>query len=376
LTNHITTSIGLGAADGYTRRKVQVWTMAVVSACLGMVVHSCDAPHDNPFDPSSPGYIPPLPPEAVETLRADSITPTECRLCWMSTEGAHHYLIYSGAADWDGRHTEQADMYPEPVPGVMEAGIPVVKRVSLVPGLTRAWAVFGVSAEGLVSAGSNVVQVTAPLRDRPASTSLIARSNHIAWWGLPDQVTLDLNAAVLDSDRVDSVWVLEDTLFIAALSPVGDGIHWAGEVQEVELPQGSLEALVGHPLALYHHDAAGFTTRDTVFSVIRVIENTPQTLAPARDTLVSQEPHIVLEWKPYDEMFAFTFAVEIIHWSQASVPTKVYEDSLIAADSTIYTVKTELTPEPGVFLWTVTVVDEFGNRARSREASFRISDNE
>lgn len=350
-------------------------TAGAVAAIL-VVLSACQAPHDNPLDPDSPGYIAPAPPDPVEDLSADSISATGCRLSWTAPANAFEYRLYSGAADWTGDELAQADLYDGELPGVKPAGQPQSAWIAIPPAQTRSWVLFSESYEGLTSEGSNVVVIEAPPRDRHAVSAVTARSSHIAWWGLPDQVSLDVSAAIADSDGVDSVWVVQDTLFIASLLSLGDGLRWSREVMDSALPSGSVESLVGHPLSLYHHDMAGFSCLDTTFTIVRVIEDFPQTYAPAADSLITQDQDLVLEWLSYNAFFNFTYAVEIIHMSESYVPTKVYEDSLISSETYTHEVTAELTTDPSFFLWTVTVVDEFGNRARSREAKFRIIDGE
>ncbi len=352
---------------------------AVIPCCITILLSlaiSCQAPHDNPLDTQSPNYRVPQPPQPVNTLTADSITSTRCRLSWLSVENAYSYRIYSGNSDWDGSSLTGTFLYPEQHYGTVSAGIPLHLWIDIPSGQTRAWAVFGIAEDGLISDCSNIVIVTAPQRDKEASISLQSWSSHITWWGLPDQVTLNLNVAAADSDGIDSLWITLNEDYIGRLVSSGDGIHWTREFQGYELPTGSIEAAVGYRFSMHHKDLAGFTTLDTTFSIERVIKETPYTSFPSRDTLIIQDPAIILEWLPFESDFSFSYAVDIVHWSDSHVPTIVYEESGISSDSLRHQVGVHLNPQPGLFLWSISVVDEFGNRSRSREASFRVEDDE
>jgi hypothetical protein len=64
--------------------------------------------------------------------------------------------------------------------------------------------------------------------------------------------------------------------------------------------------------------------------------------------------------------------IRIVHVNQAYVPVTVLIDTIdnIYADS--YTVTDSLTFDHQYFLWTLSVVDEFSDEARSSEAIFRV----
>lgn len=348
---------------------------AIVLACIIMI--SCDAPRDNPLDPQSPLYIQGEAPERITDLRMDNLTPSSCRLYWTAPEGAIRYLLFKGDLSWDGSDTTQATRYtgilPAPERGVQSC------EVSLQPNTSHIWALYTLSSEGLLSPPSNLITISAPIRDRLATIDLTYRTHNIAWWAGPNQKFLEVFATINDSDGVREVWIQKDTTKIMYLESLGllpNHTHWSGELYDYEAPNGTLETLLGHRLSLWHTDSLDFTTLDSNFQISRIINHNPRTLSPTNDSLATPNPGFYLFWEDYPAYYNFTYAIDIYHMSASYVPTHVFSDSLISSEQNSYQINRRLTEEPLFFLWTVSVVDEFGNRARSLEARFRVTDNE
>jgi len=246
--------------------------------------------------------------------------------------------------------------------------------IDMPPGQTRAWSLFSLSESEMLSEGSNVLVIEAPPRDRPALKSARARSIHLASWASLPWLGLEISASIADSDGVDSVWVHQDDQYIGGLLSMGDGLHWMNQFQETRLPGGLLGDLVGHPFTLYHLDGAGFITSGEPFRLARVIYVEPEVDAPFSDTLDTRSPYLI--WERYNADFNFTYTVEVVHVSESSFRTVVYQDSCISPDSTGHQVAIPLPDQPELLYWTVSVVDEFGDMIRSREAVFWVSGDE
>jgi len=344
----------------------------IISALIGFTLFACQAPHDNPLDPQSPIYRAPQPPARIVDLGLDSLDGFLCLLSWSIPARAYEYRLYYGSSDWDGHLINDASLYRGELPGIKTVGKRQTVWITIPPGETHAWVMFSISKDGILSDGSDPVIIEAPERDRVADYTVSAHSLRSSQWGDPlDWLSLITSVTIADSDGVDSVWLQKDTLFIGTLSSQRDGLHWQREFYDFELPDYSLEAIVGHDLALHSRDFAGFETTSESFRINRVINQTPLIESPTwPDTLV--EPKPVLSWFPYYAEFPFTYSIQIVHNSLTYIRTIIYLDSLIDSDSTSYQVQDSLTRIPGDLLWTVSVVDEFNNEARSSEAKFNI----
>lgn len=337
---------------------------------------SCQAPRDNPFDPASPAYVPEGPPERINDLVLDDLIGLQCKLVWTSPERAVRYELYSGTSDWDGITLAEADKYQGELPGVTPAGTLQSVWINLSPGQKRRWALFSYSESGIMSEPSNPVMINAPERDRPAEINISFRSVHRASWESLPYMALEIDATINDSDGVVQVWLEHSSVAIGFLQSTGDNINWFGRFTESQLPGLGLGDLVGHPLVLVHRDNARFESETEPFYIIRVIYDTPQVDFPDNDTLLyTDQP--CLGWIPFEAEYNFTYSIEVLHIPEgASVGTIIYTAEGIPSNSTSHLVTTALTSEPQFLVWTVAVIDEFNNEARSKTARFRIDGDE
>lgn len=337
-------------------------------------VIACDAPRENPLDPLSSTYITKHAPEAIADLSIVALTSNECLLRWTAPNNAQRYLLFYGNLDWDGSDTTIATKYignlPAPTIGSQEW------TINVIPSSSYRWSLFSVSKDGVLSLPSNLLNINVPNRDRMASVQFTHRTSHIAWWGIPSQISLELHALINDSDIVHSVWVQDGTDTLFTLSPLNESptnTIWHAEIFEYQIEDETFQPLIGKTLSLWHSDGEGFTTMDTTFHIVRVIDFAPRTVSPSSDSLATPNPGFFLHWESFNAFYNFTYSIEIFHMSETFVPTRVLSDSLLQFDQTSYQVNRMLTEEAGFFLWNVSVVDEFGNRARSREARFRVT---
>jgi len=330
----------------------------------------CDAPRDNPFDPLSPYYKPPLPPSAITDLALDSLDGNRARLRWTTPVGAVEYRLLHAVASWDGSDRRTASLYGGELPGIRPAGTVATTWIDLPSGSARAWAIYSISPEGRESPLSNLLVIEPGVVDRGGT--LISWANSIYWgsWTPPEVVELQLTALIEDPDLVDSVWAVIDSTHLGRLWIDQETLAWSLTLTEDQLPGGSLRRLVGHPVVVSYRDNAGFLRHDGPHSVMRVIEPPPEVIGPTNDDLVSNPPRMT--WEPQWRDFDFTYAVEVVHVSSNLIYTLRYRREGISSDSTGHDIPVSLPDSPRYLYWTLAVVDEFGNRSVSREARFRV----
>ena len=346
------------------------------------VITSCNSPRNNPFDPKSDLYLPPQPPARVMDFHIDSLTDGMANLSWTSPEGAYQYSLYYGSSDWTGSTIDGAEKYRGILPGVLPVGSAQSAWIELPTPGVFSWSMFCLSESGLLSSGSDTITIETGKLDNPAEISASVRTIRISGWDDPfdDWIGLDARAVVIDLDGIDSVSLHTEFQWLGNLTLRNGGLEWGREFADYDLPDASVEALVGHPLTIMSYDLEGFVTKSNPMHLIRIIDLVPTTNAPAQDSLDTELPLVaqfpLLEWDPYFAEFSFTYSIQIVHVAESYVHTNLALISEIHSDSTSYRVDEELTTEERYLLWTVAVVDEFGNEARSKEAGFRIDKNE
>ena len=344
------------------------------SVILLCIYSGCSAPRENPFDPNSSNYVDPVPPSRITDLSSDSLTATGVRLTWSSPSNFQQYKLYFGDIDWDGTEITLATEYRGSLPGVKPAGTIEESWINLISGESHAWSLFSISEDSLLSEGSNVIQIQAPIRDKPTEFEITARSRRISSWESPlDWISFIIEAAVSDSDGIDSVWVMENDVNIGNLTYQRDGLHWMREFSDNDLPNQLVENIVGHEMIVHSLDFAGFQAQSQPFILARVINESPLVEFPAFDTLlITGTPELM--WTRYEADFNFTYLVVIEHISVSGVPSIALMDSLIEFGTYLYQIQNTLsaTTDPEYYLWSITVVDEFHNTARSSRAKFRV----
>lgn len=226
-----------------------------------------------------------------------------------------------------------------------------------------------------IAAGA-VAETMIQLDALPVVTEQRVRSMHILRWPPLDPVfQLEVEAAAEDPDRpqdlAGAALVVPSLGFSADLEETepGTGV-FAATFDERELPAPGVEALLGQTLRIEARDVSGNVGLSPPHSLVRVIEQAPQTLSPQEGEVVdSARPTLV--WQPAQLPFTFTYRVDVFVVNAASIPMLVDRHDGIDPNQTSLQVQQELASGEDHF-WTLWVVDAFGNRSRSREAGFFV----
>jgi len=331
----------------------------VFCAALGLVVGAgCgDAPRDNPLDPLAEGYRD----EGSVSGRVTGLYPP--------FPGRPNVLVRLVPIGASGR--------PELATRTDSDG-----RFALVDVPAGAYAVAA-EQEGLageadtvtVEAGA-VTEAMLQIDALPVVAEQSVRSVHILRWPpLGTVFHLEVEAVAEDPDRpqdlAGAAFVVPGLDFSADLEEVEPGSGtFAATFDERELPAPGVEALLGQPLHIEARDVSGNVGLGPPFSLVRVIEQSPQTLSPQGNEIVdSLRPTLV--WQPAQLPFAFTYRVDVFVVNAAGIPMLVERHEDIDPNQTSLQVQQELASGETHF-WTLWVVDAFGNRSRSREAGFRV----
>lgn len=224
-----------------------------------------------------------------------------------------------------------------------------------------------------VNLGTSTSDVSVRLNGLPVVKSFQLRTVHISrWWPQEDLFLLEIVADLEDPDGVGdvtAVWIdipsYDFTRPLRETSIVG---RFALSLPADSLPTPTLHSLQGSDIVLHVRDAVGFVTSSEPKTIVRVIDKTPLAEEPqGLESVNDGRPNLL--WEDAVLPFAFSYRIDIVR-DQANVQTVVETITDIPSGTTSYQLETPLAS--GTYFWTVSVVDTFGNRSRSKEAGFVV----
>lgn len=224
-----------------------------------------------------------------------------------------------------------------------------------------------------VGAATVTSDVRVRMNGMPVARRFDLQTIHISrWWPQEDLYQLEILADVEDPDGVgdvSAVWVEIPAFgFSRALAETGVVGRYRLFLAADSLPGPSLHSLQGTDMILHVEDAAGFVFESQPETIVRVIDATPLAESPQGLTSVDNgRPN--LTWESAALPFDFSYRIDVVR-DEANVQAVVSTVNDIPSDVTSYQIETPLAS--GTYFWTVSVVDTFGNRSRSKEAGFIV----
>jgi hypothetical protein len=188
------------------------------------------------------------------------------------------------------------------------------------------------------------------------------------WWPRASYAAV-VNGSVSDADGsgdIVGVTLQVDTMRLA-MSYMPDLQLYQANIDAANLPLGSIDWLVGKPFTLVVRDKVGGTTTGKSFAVTRVIQDAPIPILPTALDTASASPQFF--WAQPVLQFPYLYKIELFRIDQG-VPTIVWSVSNVSSALSDYQYPGQLVT--GTYYWTISVVDEFGNLSRSKEASFAV----
>jgi hypothetical protein len=189
------------------------------------------------------------------------------------------------------------------------------------------------------------------------------------WW--PHAVySAVVSGTVTDPDGLGDIagaTLQVDTMKLA-MTYVPDQQLYQASIDAANLPQGSLEWLVGKSLTVTARDRIGATTVGKSFSVTRIIQDAPIPISPTALDTAAASPQLV--WAQPTLQFPYSYKLELFRLDQG-LPSLLWSVSNVSASFSSFQYPNSL--PSGLFFWTISVVDEFGNLSRSKEGSFLVN---
>jgi hypothetical protein len=176
---------------------------------------------------------------------------------------------------------------------------------------------------------------------------------------------------VSDDDDIDSVFLVNSELQINKSLEKITATYFEGEFSDFELQLVSLVETIGRDFSLIVKEKNRGKQFVGSATVKRVIEQEIETLGPKnQDSIVTLQPQ--LRWKRFTPGFRFSYFLEI--YTDETEPKLKWSKEKISSDSIDIIVDPPIIPTPTVdeYFWVIWCIDEFGNRSRSKPASFLI----
>lgn len=316
-----------------------VVTAFFIGGCAG------NAPHDNPLDPQSPGYTGTGAYSGKVTLL--DLPQTGVAGATVSTNPTTVTVLTDSAGNFT---------YPSIGAGAYEVS---VAKDGFVPETLRV----------TIGAGGSQYTVFA-LDGAPVITSANVVTTKIdQWWPNPAYFA-GITASITDPNGVtdlDSAWFSVDSTYYPLTYSVTDK-NFQLTLTSYEIPSNNIEWLVGKPLTIVARDREGATSTSAPFYVTRTIEDEATPVTPASGDTVSNSPLLV--WSAPNVRFIYTYTLTVVR-TDAGIEQTVWSQDNVG--SHLYTYQYPSTLAQGSYFWTIAVVDEYGNSARSKESSFVVN---
>jgi hypothetical protein len=223
---------------------------------------------------------------------------------------------------------------------------------------------------------SETATITRGLNGAPVVNSQQILTRKIDQYFPGPQYFVDIAATVTDPNGVadlDSVWFSVDTLLFP-LSYSVNSKNFIAAIYKYQLPTNTIQWLVGKPLKIISRDRNNAVNAGSPFYVTRVIESsaTPKYFTSAANDTATSTP--LFTWTPPNVTFHYSYTI-IVSRVESGTQTIVWLFSGLNSffEEKQYPTDGSIAPLPsGNYVWTITVVDDFGNYARSKEASFTV----
>ena len=332
----------------------------IIFFSFGLLSGCHDAPHDNMLDPLSPQYISTA--SVIGTVSLLNQTTLLSSATITSVEdGISTVSNASGFFSFDHLTTGTQTL--------------VCSKANYMTDTQR-----------IVLRTQTTAQVHFSLNGAPYVVSQNIYTRKIDQYYPSPQYFVDVTASVADPNGItdiDSVW------FYVASSSTGDTLLFPMSysvstklfqvtVYKYDLPTNTIQWLVNKPLQICSSDIHGAINYSNPFYVSRVIENTATPTYPTVHTVTAEKDTTgstpLLQWSPPDVTFNYTYSLTISRtisgvnndvWTYTQFGS-VNNQIQFPGDNSGKTL------EPGDYVWTISVVDDFGNYSRSKEASFVV----
>jgi hypothetical protein len=319
-----------------------------------MLISGCkDATRDNPLDPSSPQYI-----NTASVKGRVLVLNQNSGIISASISSLQDSVSVS--SDADGNYS-----FNNLSVGTQTL---VCTKGNFVP-----------DTQQIVLQSRTTKEVTFELNGAPYVLSQNILTRKIDQYYPSTQYFVDVTASVSDPNGitdVDSVWFTVDTLLSIPMDYSPPTKQFQITINKYDIPTNTIQWIVNKPLRIRSKDHENAVNLSTPFYVSRIIENTATPTYPTINTTTSQKDTTgstpLFQWSAPDVTFNYTYTLTLsfvlsdnVVWTYTKLNSS-YMQLQFPADSS------GLILSAGEYVWTISIVDDFGNYSRSKEAPFVV----
>lgn len=326
---------------------------SAITICIALIVlfsslFGCAPEHENPFDPESAFFSD----NGFLTGTVQTYYPPH--------NGLSNVTLTLTPGNWSVRSNQSG--------GFKFMGIPAGGYV-----LTAHHDIYSTDSTAVSISRLDTTNVTVQLIGLPVFSGAANHTRFYDQWWPDPQYEIHFQVKVQDADGpadVDSVFVEIPRYAIhqpMIFNPTED--YYERTIFEVDLDTTTISELSGTPIYFHAKDLAGKENTSSALYISRIIDETPIPLTPVDGDTTALDP--LLHWAPQDYRFPVTQYLHLYRTIN-SVPTLVWESGPLISYAESDSVETTLVP--GLYYWTITAVDEYGNLGRSKEARFIARD--
>ncbi|MHB1686602.1 MAG: hypothetical protein ACYCVH_04415 [Ignavibacteriaceae bacterium] len=326
------------------KRNFWKYFYGAVFAFAIVAFYSCNAPRNNPLDPSNPDYSFVSIKGTVQTFSLPYTGISGVSVLWqpgnvvISSDANGNFEI-DNIKPIDGKLIFQKGGF---LPDTVNVAWNNARKLSYQINLTR----------------------------MPQLDSLSIYTVVINQFSPPGQsYQLVINARISDKDNdIDSAYVQSDDLNFK--KPLGFDVaskNYQITLSTQDMNINDIEQTIGLNFNIIVKDIFGRQFLVGSEKVTRVIKNGVVIQYPANDTTVSSTP--ALMWQRFNTGYPFTYMIQV-YTSDFANSQLVYQQNSVSSDSISCQITTPLPAKN--YYWVIWVIDQFQNRSRSLPATFRV----
>lgn len=321
--------------------KNNIFILKIIFVTINILIFSCNAPHSNPFDPNNKDNNYSNLSGTIKTVRVPNSPITDVTLLWLNDKKIA-YTDENGYFSFENIDKENGYIHFEKL---------------------------GYSCDSIYVGweDGNSKTISGFLNSDPKINNFVVSSVVLNDYPSQQIYNLEISANISDDENdVDSVFVINSYLPVKQIL----SYNLDKKLYEKEfLNFVKIEKVIGKEFGIIVKDRnkKEFNIGGTILK--RIIKQELSLISPKNNQAVLNNPE--LKWERFTPGFDFEYLLQI--YTKEIVPKLAFEKENISSNLISYKVSDTLSGSINEYFWVVWAIDEFGNRTRSKPATFTIT---